>query len=125
MDIFLIIIKILLSFVNSKNMPSKLRSRSRSKSRSHSKPKSRSHSKPKSRSHSKPKSRSHSKPRRSVHRKKAVMNYSRGSCTHLGKDSCSSDPNCHWTKHKKSQCRAKGGVRKGDVYEGPLPKQFK
>ena len=90
-------------------MPSKLRSRSRSKSRSHSKPKSR----------------SHSKPRPSVHKKKAVKHYSRGACAPLGKDSCSSDPNCHWTKNKKTPCRAKGGVRKGDVYEGPLPKQFK
>jgi hypothetical protein len=56
---------------------------------------------------------------------KAVRNYSRGTCNSLKKESCSSDPNCQWTQNKKSPCRAKSKVRKGEVYEGPLPKQFK
>ena len=74
-----------------------------------------------------PKSKKTASKRRKSHKKpSAVHNYERGTCNSLKKESCSSDPNCKWTKNKKTPCRAKGGVRKsGDVYEGPLPPQFK
>lgn len=77
-------------------------------------------SKLKSRSRPRPKPRkSSSKPR-----KNSIKNYVRGQCAPLGKQSCGSDPNCQWTRNKKTPCRSKRGVRKGDVYQGPLPKQF-
>ena len=46
---------------------------------------------------------------------------SRSQCAHLSADSCGHNPNCHYTRNKKTPCRAKSGVRKGTaVYQGPL-----
>lgn len=70
--------------------------------------------------------RSVSRKRHSKKNPSAVRKYARGTCNSLKKESCSSDPNCRWTKNKKTPCRAKNGVRKNkDAYEGPLPPQFK
>lgn len=73
---------------------------------------------------SRSKSRSKSHPRRKkAQRTSVVKNYARSSCNGLNEHAqCSSDPNCHWTKSKKSPCRARSGVRKGNVYEGPMNK---
>lgn len=65
------------------------------------------------------------RPRKFRSRPKPVRNYKRAGCNSLQKNSCSSDPNCHWTRNKKSPCRAKSKVRQGVVHQGPLPKQFK
>jgi len=67
-----------------------------------------------------------SRKRHSKKKPSQVSNYTRGTCNSLKKESCSSEPNCNWTRSKKTPCRAKKGVRKHkDVYEGPLPPQFK